>query len=356
MVKNLSIMIAVGIIIILAGTFFLSRHPSHKEVSGTSGPQMNADKDIVIGFSLGSLMEDRWVKDAELFTKAVESLGASANVLFANDNKVEQLSQAENLILQGVNVLVVLPADSVVASSIVQIAHKAGIKVIAYDRLIRNADLDYYISFDNVKVGELQAQAVLDKVGQGKIAYIGGAPTDNNSVLLKQGSMHILESKIKSGDISIVLDAVTPDWKPEEAYKTMTAYLKVYKTIDGVVAGNDGVAFGVIQALKEYGLAGKVPVSGQDAEMGACQRIVAGTQTATVYKPIKLLASKAAEIAVAIARGEQVNMNAKLNNGQIDVPSYFLTPIAVTKENMMQTVIKDGYQTQDDVYHRTADK
>jgi D-xylose transport system substrate-binding protein len=240
----------------------------------------------------------------------------------------------------------------VAVARIVEMAHKAGIKVVAYDRLIKNSDLDYYISFDNVKVGELQAQAVLDKVSQGKIAYIGGSADDNNATLLREGSMRVLGPKIKSGDISVVVDSFTPDWKPEEAYKTMKAYLGVNKTIDGVVAANDGTAFGVIQALTEYGLAGKVPVSGQDAEMGACQRVVAGTQTVTVYKPIKLLAFKAAEVAVAVARGEKVQMNTTINNGKVDVPAYFLTPIAVTQANMMQTVIKDGYQSQDDVYHK----
>jgi len=355
MVKNLSLMIAVGIIII-AGVFFFLKHSSHNEVSVTSSPQTNASNDIVIGFSLGTLREDRWPKDSELFVKAVEGLGATVSVFFADNDKAKQLSQAENLILQGVNVLVVVPQDAVAAGSIVEMAHKAGIKVIAYDRLIKDSNLDYYISFDNEKVGEFEAQAVLDHVSRGKIAYIGGSSDDNNSILLKEGAMRLLGPKVKSGDITIVVDSFTLDWKPEEAYKTMKAYLEVNKTIDGVVAANDGTAFGVIQALKEYGLAGKVPVSGQDAEMGACQRVVAGTQTATVYKSINLIASKAAQMAVAIAKGEKVVTNTTINNGKIDVPAYFLTPVAVTKENMMQTVIKDGYQSQEDVYHLTGDK
>jgi D-xylose transport system substrate-binding protein len=341
-------MIAAGTIIIFAGIFYLSRHPSN--------PVINTDKDIVIGFSLGTLREDRWAKDENIFVKKAEDLGASVSVLFADNDTAKQLSQAENLILQGVNVLVVVPQDAMAVASIVKMAHKAGIKVIAYDRLIKNSDLDYYISFDNFKVGELEAQAVLDKVGHGKIAYIGGSANDNNSILLKEGSMHVLAPKIESGAISIVLDSFTTDWKPEEAYKTMKDYLKVNKTIDGVVAANDGTAFGVIEALEEYGLAGKVPVSGQDAEMGACQRIVAGTQTVTVYKPIQLLASEAAKAAVAIARGEKPRINTKINNGKIDVPACFLTPIAVTKKNILQTVIKDGYQSVDDVYHRIGDR
>ncbi len=355
MLKKIGLLILVGIVI-ATGAFFISRLLSHTAAPAASNSDTNADKSIVIGFSIGTLREDRWIKDEELFVKAAENLGASVIVLFANNDSEKQLAQAENLILQGVNVLVVIPQDAVADASIVQMAHKAGIKVIAYDRLIKNSNLDYYISFDNFKVGELEAQAVLDKAGKGKIAYIGGSSDDNNSVLLKQGSMSILNPKIKSGDISIVLDSFTPDWKPEEAYKTMKAYLKVNKTIDGVVAANDGTAFGVIQALKEFGLAGKVPVSGQDAEMGACQRVVAGTQTVTIYKSIKLLASKAAEIAVAMAKGEKLKVNAAINNGKIDVPAFYLPPIAVTKENMMQTVIKDEYQNVNDVYHGASDR
>jgi len=347
--KNIGVLIVVGIII--AGTFFFLKHPSHTEVPRALPSERNAAKDIVIGFSLGTLREDRWSKDAEFFTKAAESLGATVNILFADNDKAKQLSQAENLILQGVNVLLILPQDAAGVTSIVDMAHKAGIKVISYDRLIKNADVDYYISFDNYKVGEFEAQAVLGQVSRGNIAYIGGSPDDNNSIMFKEGAMRLLGPKIKSGDISLVVDTFTPDWKPEEAYKTMKAYLEVHKTIDGVVAANDGTAFGVIQALKEYGLAGKVPVSGQDAEMGACQRVIAGTQTATVYKSIKLLAAGAAEAAIAMATGEKVKVNTTINNGKIDVPTFFLTPVAVTKENMMETVIKDGYQTQDDVYH-----
>jgi D-xylose transport system substrate-binding protein len=342
--KKFSIIIA-----ILIGMFIITGERAFsKEVSKESG--------IVIGLSMGTLREDRWVVDTEMFTEKAKELGVTVNVLFANNDSNLQLSQLENLILQGVDVLVVVPQDAEAFGAIVEKAHKAGIKVLAYDRLIKNCDLDFYISFDNAKVGELEAKAVLNVVSKGKFAYIGGSAKDNNSFLLKNGAMHLLEPKIQNGEITLVLDTFTPDWKPEEAYKAMKNYLEVNRTIDAVVAANDGTAFGVIQALKEYGLAGKVPVSGQDAELGACQRVAEGIQTVTVYKPLRLLADKAAEIAVALARKETVESNGKINNGKNDVPAYLLNPIAVNKDNMVDVIIKDGFHSYEQVYNSKPGK
>jgi D-xylose transport system substrate-binding protein len=162
--------------------------------------------------------------------------------------------------------------------------------------------------------------------------------------------MLALQKKIDSGEIDLVIDKFTDDWKQEEAYKTIKAYLTGGGKIDAIIAANDGTATGAIQALKEGGLDGKVPVSGQDAELSACQRIIAGTQTATVYKPISQLASQAAVAAVEMAQGLTPETNATINNGKIEVPSYFLNPIIVDKNNMIDTIIKDGFHSYKDVY------
>jgi D-xylose transport system substrate-binding protein len=305
---------------------------------------------VVIGLSLGTLQEERWATDRDLFIERAKKLNATVIVESANSDADKQNTQIENLISQGVKAIVVVPQDGEKVAGIVAKAHQAGVKIIAYDRLIKNSDLDLYISFDNVKVGELEAQGVVSAVGEGNFAYIGGSPTDNNAFLVKEGSMKVLEPKIKSGEIKLVLDKFTPGWKPEEAYKTLKNYLSTGKTVDAVVAANDGTAFGAIQALNEKGLAGKVPVSGQDAELTACQRIIEGTQTVTVYKPISSLAYKAAELAVALARGEKINTNSVTDNGKIDVPSYLLDPISVNKNNMKDTVIKDNFHTYEEVY------
>jgi D-xylose transport system substrate-binding protein len=220
--------------------------------------------------------------------------------------------------------------------------------------MINDKDLDMYISFDNEKVGELEAQGVLSVVNHGTFAYIGGSPTDNNALLVKNGSMKVLQPNIASGTINLAINTLTPGWDPTQAYMEMKTYLNTGKTIDAAVVANDGMAFGVIQALAEKGLAGKVPVSGQDADTSACQRIVQGTQTMTVYKPIKLEAEETAQAAVQMAEGQAPTFNATTNNGIIDVPSYLLQPIAVTKDNMMSTVIKDGFHAAAEVYQSSS--
>jgi D-xylose transport system substrate-binding protein len=315
------------------------------------------NKHVVIGLSLDTLRTERWQTDKALFTAKAEELGASVIAVSADLDADVQATQVDDLILQGVNVLVIVATDGEKASALVEKAHKAGIKVIAYDRLIKNSDLDYYISFDNIKVGEEEAQKVLDVVSKGNFVYLGGSPTDNNAFLVKNGSFKVLQPKIDSGDIKIVLNVFDDGWKSDEAYRQLNDYLNanVNVHVDAVIAANDGTAAGAIQALSGHGLAGKVPVSGQDASLGACQKIVEGTQTVTVYKPLKNIAYKAAEMAVAIAKDDSIDTNSITNNGKIDVPSYLLDVVAVTKENMINTVIKDGFQSYQDVYQNVPE-
>jgi D-xylose transport system substrate-binding protein len=250
-----------------------------------------------------------------------------------------------------VDVLVVVPHNGDISASIVESAKRQNVPVLSYDRLIRNSDVDFYISFDNVKVGELQAKYLVDRAPKGNYILIGGSPTDNNARLFRQGQMNVLDPVIKSGDIKVVADQWSKDWLPSEALShTENALTQAQNKVVAVVASNDSTAGGVVQALEEQKLAGKVLVSGQDADLAACQRVVTGTQSMTVYKPITPLATKAAEIAVALAKKQAVESNNKVNNGQKDVPSYLLEPIAVDKNNMVSTVIKDGFLKMDDVY------
>lgn len=313
------------------------------------------DKDskgkIVIGFSMATLQEERWQKDRDFFVAAAEALGAEVNVQAANNDDAKQISQAESLISQGVNVLVVVPNNAEATAAIIEKAHAEGIKVIAYDRLIKNSDLDLYVSFDNERVGEMQATAITKLVPKGKYVYIGGADTDNNAHLFKKGAFNILQPLIDSGDIEVVYDQFTKEWNPANALANMENALTANSNkIDAVVAANDGTAGGVIQALASQGLDGKVPVSGQDAELAAAQRIVEGTQTMTVYKPIKALAEEVAAIAVKMANGEKIATDKVINNGKIDVPSILLDPMVVDKSNIDATLIADGFHTKEDVY------
>lgn len=308
------------------------------------------EETYVIGYSMNSLITERWVKDRDFFVNKVEELGGSVIVLSANDDSELQNKQIENLLIQGVDALVIIPHDGEAVATMIAKAKEAGIPVIAYDRLIKNAELNYYISFDNIKVGEEQAKGVLAITDKGDFAYVGGSPTDNNAYLVREGTYNVIQEKIDNGDITVVYDKFTPSWDSVEAYKLFKAFLDENHTVSAVIAANDGTAFGVIQALQEEGLAGTVPVSGQDASLDACKRIVEGTQTVTVYKPIKSIAEKAAEMAMQAAKGETVATTTTVNNGLIDVPAVLLDVIPVTKENMMETVIKDGFQSYDEVY------
>ncbi len=307
---------------------------------------------ISIGLSIDQTLSDRWQKERAYITEHAAALGATVTSHVAHSDDATQIAQIDSLISQKVDVLMVVAHNAPALIPILAKAHEAGIKVFAYDRLLTNSpDVDFYISFDNVKVGRLEAQGILDLVPKGNYAYMGGSPTDNNALLVKKGSMEVLQPKIDDGDIKIVYDAFTKDWNADEAYKNLKGYLATSTTkIDAIVAASDNVSLGAILALQEHGLAGKIPISGQDAEIQALKRIVEGTQTLTVYKKIKAMAYKATEIAIALAKGEPEESNASTNNGVIDIPSYLMDVTLVDKNNIADTVIKDGLYTYEDIY------
>src|ERR1051325_2901677 len=306
---------------------------------------------VRIGLSMDTLKEERWQRDRDLFVARAKELGAEVLVQSANGDDAVQTKQADNLLTQGVDALVVIPHNGEVAASIVQNAKAKGVPVVSYDRLIRSSEPDLYISFDNEKVGELQARYLFERAPKGNYILVGGAPTDNNAQLLRKGQMNVLKPAVDSGDIKVLTDQFAKDWLASEALRiTEDALTKSAGDVAAVVASNDATAGGAISALEVKNLAGKVLVSGQDADLAALQRIVAGKQTMTVYKPVHLLAQKAAEAAVALARGQKPDAPARINNGKIDVPSILLEPVVVDKNNIMDTVVKDGYQKLDAIY------
>ncbi|MBL0309769.1 MAG: D-xylose ABC transporter substrate-binding protein [Bacteroidetes bacterium] len=323
-----------------------------------SGCHGNAEKNNqpVIGLLLETLKEERWQKDRDYFVAAAEKLGAKVIVQSCNGSDETQIAQAENMITQGVDILVVVPHNTKIAATIVNNAHKNGVKVIGYDRIVNDCDLDLYISFDNEQVGELQAQYLAEHAPSGNYILIGGSPVDFNAKQVRKGQLKVLQALMDAGKIKIVADQWAMDWQPIEALKhTENALTKNNNDVVAVVTSNDGTAGGAIQALQEQKLAGKVWVSGQDADLAACQRVVAGTQSMTVYKPIQPLAQAAAEAALLLIQNKPVpNAKRTVNNGQIDVPSILLTPVTVDKSNLMETVIKDGYQKKEEVYKVAA--
>lgn len=312
--------------------------------------QSGLAKEIKIGMAIDDLRLERWQKDRDIFVAKAKTLGADVFVQSANGNEETQMAQIENMINRGVDVLVIIPYNGEVLSNVIAEAKREGIKVLAYDRMINNADIDFYISFDNEKVGELQAQSLVDRVPQGNYFLMGGSPVDNNAKLFRAGQMKVLNPLIKDGKIKVVGDQWADGWLPENALKIMENALTANNNkIDAVVASNDATAGGAVQALSAQGLAGKVAISGQDADLAAIKRIEAGTQTMTVYKPITKLANDAAEIAVQLGKDEKPKSNATLNNGKKDVPSYLLTPIQVDKNNIESTVVADGFHKKSDL-------
>ncbi len=315
-------------------------------------PPSGGEKPIVIGFSMDTLKEERWQRDRDLVVKEAEARGGKVLVQAANGNDALQNSQAENLLTQGIDVLLVAPHNGKTAATIVESAHKMGVPVIAYDRLILDSDVDLYVTYSPARVGEIQAEYASKRVPKGNYVLIGGAPTDNNALLVRNGQMSVLKPLIDKGDIKVIADQWAKDWQAVEALKIMENALTASgNKVDAAVVSNDGTAGGAIQAIGEQKLAGKVLVTGQDADLAACQRIVAGVQSMTVYKPIPVLAKKAVEAAFALAKKQKVaDPTSPVNNGKIDVPSLLLEPLPVDKDNLVATVIQDGYQKLEQVY------
>jgi D-xylose transport system substrate-binding protein len=304
-----------------------------------------------IGLSVSDLTLERWQHDRDFFVDKAEELGADVLVQSANGDEAKQVSQIQNMISQDIDALVIIAINSDALTTVVDQAKAEGIPVLAYDRLINGTDIDAYVSFDNVRVGEMQAEYLVEKVPTGKYFLMGGSPTDNNAKMFREGQMNIIQPLVDKGDIEVVGDQWAKGWDANEALKIMENALTANKNdIDVVVASNDSTAGGAIQALEAQGLAGKVAISGQDADLAGVQRIAEGLQTMTVYKPIKAIAEKSAEVAVQLAKGEKPEADSTVNNGKLDVPFIKLDPIKVGKENIVDTVIKDGFHSYDDVY------
>jgi D-xylose transport system substrate-binding protein len=315
-------------------------------------------KDIKIGVSVGHTQEERWQREIDMFQAYADEKGFELLVQSAENNAQKQVSQCENLFNQGIDVLILQSLDASAVAPIIDTAHQEGIPVIAYDRFAMNCDLDYYVTFDSFKVGVTQATFVTEKAPKGNYIWLKGAAEDNNAHLVADGQKSVLQPYIDSGDIKIVLEQWCKGWDPNEALKnTENGLTSANNDIQGVIASNDGTAGGAIQALAAQGL--NVPISGQDADLAACQRIVEGKQTGTVYKPLAKLNLAAMELAVALATGEDpenaidptLGTWTKLNNNAKDVDSFSVDVMAIDKDNLYEILIKqDQFQKLEDVY------
>lgn len=290
--------------------------------------------------------------DKPYFEAKIKELCADCKVLYANadGDAAKQQQQAESMLTQGVKVMVLDPFDGEAAAAVVAEAKAKNVPVISYDRLINSKDLDYYISFDNEKVGELQATALVNKLkadgvqpGDGGILMVNGSPTDNNASQFKAGAHKVIDS---SG-YKVLAEFDTPGWDPAKAQDWVAGQLTQFKgQIKGVYAANDGVGGAAIAAMKGAGISPLPPVTGQDAELAGIQRILAGDQYMTVYKALKPEAEKAAELAVDLTKGNKPKGDVTVKTkGGADIQSFLLTPVAVTMDTIESTVVKDGFYT-----------
>jgi D-xylose transport system substrate-binding protein len=296
-------------------------------------------------------------QDRPNFERKVGELCSDCEILYSNADQdpAKQQQQAEAAITKGAKVLVLDPVDAASAGAIVNRAKQSQIPVVSYDRLITDADIDYYISFDNERVGKLQGDALvskLDKDGaKGDLVMINGAPTDNNAKLFKEGA----HSVIDGSSFKVAKEYDTPDWSPDKAQQEMEQAITASGKdgFVGVYAANDGTAGGAIAAMKSAGIDPATrPTTGQDAELAAVQRILAGEQYMTVYKAIIPEAEAAAELAVALVKGEDPPsglVNDKIDNGMEQVPSVLLKPVPVTKDQIKDTIVKDKFWSVDEI-------
>ena len=317
---------------------------------------------IKIGLSFSDFATERWPNEAVLLTKLGYDSGAQVVFQVANHDEKLQNDQIENMVFQGVRALIIVAENGDKTASAAAAAHDAGVKVIAYDRLIKTPKIDAYVSFDNVEVGRAQARGVLAARNTGNFVLLGGSPTDNNAVLLRTGQMEILKPFIDSGRIRIVADQWVENWEAANAARVMADILAAQKNkVDAVVASNDGTAIGALQAMEAQGLAGKVPISGQDATAAGSASIVEGGLTVTVFKDIRKLSPLAIQLAMDLVAGVKTGPVADLRMFRLadlalndkltgQVPCYFLKVVPVDKNNLYDEVIKSGFQKYDDVY------
>ncbi len=333
--------------------------PANQNAGNQNGTAALGGK-IKIGFAMDTVKEERWQRDRDAFEAHCKAMNVECVITVADNKADKQANDVENLLTQGVNVLVIAPHDATQAASMVEKAKAQGVPVISYDRLINSDKLDLYISHQVPIIGRKIAEYALQRVPKGNYVMVYGASTDNNAMIMRKEQEAVLKNAVDSGDIKIVAEQHITDWKPELALNFVeNALTQNNDNIQAVVVSNDGMAGGVVSALEKKGLTGKVLVTGQDAQMDALQRVAEGKQTMTIYKPIIPLANTAVEAAIKLAKKEPLADAKPFMNDVLkkEIPAILLEVQVVDKDNLMTTVIKDGYAKYEDVYANVpADK
>ena len=312
-----------------------------------SNPSHDEEAELTIGFSFDSYVIERWTRDRDVFCATAGELGAEVYVQSANGELETQISQIEYFINMEVDAIVIVTIDGDGLTDSIKAAKDAGIPVICYDRIVRNADADLYISFDNKEVGSFMAEAICEEIGdEGNIVEITGPESDYNVAQVMEG----FEEVCSEHDENILLTYNCENWRSELAYDFVNDNIDEVSEADIIMCGNDALAGEAVHALAERGLAGQILVVGQDADLEACQRIVEGTQLMTVYKPVEKLARMAAEYSVMLARGEDIEVETTYNDGTNEIPYVAIESVAVDKDNIDEVIIESGFHQREDVY------
>ncbi len=307
---------------------------------------------VKVGLLMHSLTNERWNRDRDNIIAEVEALGGEVIFRNANDDQSMQNKQAEELLEEGADVLIVVASDQNNSAEIVKLAHEEGVKVIAYDRLMRECDLDFYITTNSVRVGEIQAEYMLSQYPRGNYGLIIGDEHDNNSLLLFLGQMNVLQQHVESGEVRIVYSEYTKSWTSDEGYEKAKDMLsKSNGKVDVVLCGSDAIAYGVNKALDEAGLTDSIAVISQDAELEIVRCIAEGKHEATILKPLNEMAHKSAEVAIKLARHKKLEKDyTTVSNGKRLVPSYELEPKLVNRDNISATVVAEGFHTSQEIF------
>ena len=307
-----------------------------------------------IGFLLPNLTDARYLKDTMYFNNKAKALNCEVEFAAAGNDAYLQEEQAYKMINEGIKVIVISAVNQNLAASIVRYANDNKVKIIAYERLIKNCKLDYLLTFDHEQVGRLQAKYALDHCPDGNYIIIGGDKRDRNAELINKGQLEILSPEIKSGKINIIYQTYIEDWSPEDACKEFERISRLTTNyINVVLSSNDGMAGEIIGNINKEEIRSNIIVTGLDADLSACKRIVTGKQSMTVYKPFKQLAEKAAQVAVEFLNNKKIDMtNGSVYNGKTNVPTCFFQPLSVDSTNMKETIIKDGFYSLSEVYNK----
>lgn len=323
-------------------------------VAALTMPVASAGERVVIGIAMPTQSEERWVLDLQTMMEEAKKLGIDARAQIARNDQHQQNNQIDQLVSQGCKAIIIAPHDGSAAATVVEKIRGEGVKVIAYDRLIENCDYEAFAGFNSIQIGQLQGEWLVKHAPKGNYILLRGAPTDSNSAHYFRGAMSVIQPLIDKGDIKVIVAQDVIDWQPVNAQRIVeNALTLVNNDIQAILAPNDGTASGALAAIAPHGLAGKVMISGQDAEVSAVQRIVRGEQGMTVLVDTRELGKAAVLMAKALAEGKPIDdltMGNVEDNGSFKIPAVLLETKSVDITNYEELLFDSGYMKREDVF------